>query len=59
MGLSYALMLIAFYVDNGKNLPVWKHHTRAAYWFVPSVVGVYFLVRVLLLYRRFGLEKAT
>ena len=24
MGLSYILMLIAFYVDNGKQLPVWK-----------------------------------
>src|SRR4029079_16169443 len=24
MGLSYVLMLIAFYVDNGKQLPLWK-----------------------------------
>jgi hypothetical protein len=24
MGLSYILMLIAFYVDNGKQLPLWK-----------------------------------
>jgi hypothetical protein len=24
MGLSYVLMLIAFYVDNGKQLPIWK-----------------------------------
>jgi hypothetical protein len=25
MGLSYILMLIAFYVDNGKQLPLWKN----------------------------------
>ena len=24
MGLSYTLMLVAFYVDNGKQLPIWK-----------------------------------
>jgi hypothetical protein len=24
MSLSYVVMLIAFYVDNGKQLPVWK-----------------------------------
>ena len=24
MGFSYILMLTAFYVDNGKNLPLWK-----------------------------------
>ena len=24
MGLSYILMLTAFYVDNGRNLPLWK-----------------------------------
>jgi len=24
MGLSYILMLTAFYVDNGKKLPVWR-----------------------------------
>ncbi len=24
MGMSYVFMLTAFYVDNGKNLPVWK-----------------------------------
>lgn len=24
MGLSYILLLVAFYVDNGRQLPVWK-----------------------------------
>ena len=24
MGLSYILLLTAFYVDNGKSLPLWK-----------------------------------
>jgi hypothetical protein len=39
MGLSYILMLTAFYVDNGKNLPVWRDLPYIAYWVVPGVVG--------------------
>ena len=40
MGASYIVMLTAFYVDNGKNLPVWKNLPAIALWFVPSVSGV-------------------
>ncbi len=40
MGLSYILMLTAFYVDNGKNLPLWKELPPIAYWTLPSAVGL-------------------
>jgi uncharacterized membrane protein len=40
MGASYILMLTAFYVDNGKNLPVWKELPEIAFWFLPSTIGV-------------------
>jgi hypothetical protein len=32
MGLSYMLMLIAFYMDNEKELPVWKHLPSVTHW---------------------------
>jgi len=48
LGLSYVLMLIAFYVDNGKQLPVWKDLPPVTYWLLPLVVGVPLLVRALL-----------
>ena len=31
MGTSYVLLLIAFYVDNGKQLPVWKDLPHVTY----------------------------
>ena len=32
MGLSYVLMLIASYVDNGKQLPLWRDLPHFLYW---------------------------
>lgn len=40
MGGSYILMLTAFYVDNGKNLPIWRYLPTLAYWLVPSAFGL-------------------
>lgn len=40
MGASYIVMLTAFYVDNGKNLPIWRDLTPLAYWLAPSMVGL-------------------
>ena len=40
MGSSYIAMLTAFYVDNGKNLPVWRDLPALAYWIVPPAVGL-------------------
>jgi hypothetical protein len=48
MGLSYVLMLIAFYVDNGKQLPLWKDLPHFAYWLLPLAIGVPLIVRALL-----------
>ncbi len=48
MGLSYILMLTAFYVDNGKSLPLWKELPSIAYWLLPSAVGLPLIGRALL-----------
>lgn len=39
MGLSYVLLLTAFYVDNGRNLPLWRSLPVAAYWLGPILIG--------------------
>lgn len=50
MGASYILMVTAFYVDNGKSLPVWRHLPQIAFWIGPSLIGLplmaYHLVRL-------------
>jgi hypothetical protein len=48
MGSSYVVLLIAFYVDNGKSLPLWKDLPPIAYWLIPAVVGIPLIVRALL-----------
>jgi hypothetical protein len=48
MGLSYILMLTAFYVDNGKSLPLWKELPAIAYWILPSAVELPLIVNALL-----------
>src|SRR4029450_3291604 len=48
MGLSYVLLLICFYVDNGKQLPLWKDLPHFTYWLLPLAVGVPLIVRALL-----------
>ncbi len=48
MGSSYILMLTAFYVDNGKNLPLWKELPAITYWILPSLIGIPLIVRALL-----------
>ena len=39
MGVSYIIMLTAFYVDNGAHLPVWRDLPPLAYWLTPSLIG--------------------
>lgn len=48
MGVSYILLLTAFYVDNGKNLPLWRLLPPLAYWLVPVAVGAPIMGWVLL-----------
>jgi hypothetical protein len=48
MGSSYVLLLIAFYVDNGRFLPLWQDLPPIAYWLVPAAIGIPLIVRALL-----------
>ena len=48
MGTSYIVLLTAFYVDNGKNLPLWRDLPSIAHWLVPAAVGIPLIVRTLL-----------
>jgi hypothetical protein len=48
MGFSYILMLTAFYVDNGQNLPVWRELPQIAFWLLPAGLGMPILIRALL-----------
>jgi uncharacterized membrane protein len=48
MGLSYLFLIIAFYVDNGKQLPLWKDIPHVMYWLLPLAVGMPLIVRALL-----------
>jgi hypothetical protein len=47
MGASYILLLTAFYVDNGRNLPLWKELPAIAYWTVPTLLGLPIILRTL------------
>lgn len=40
MSAFYILLLTAFYVDNGKHLPIWQRLPHLAYWLVSSAVGL-------------------
>jgi uncharacterized membrane protein len=40
MGASYILLVTAFYIDNGKSLPLWKDLPPITYWLLPSAVGI-------------------
>jgi hypothetical protein len=48
MGMSYVLLLTAFYVDNGKNLPLWRDLPPIAYYLIPAAVGTLLIARALL-----------
>ena len=60
MGSSYVLLLTAFYVDNGRQLPLWKDLPVWTYWTLPAVVGAPIVLWALLrhpLVRRSGATK--
>jgi len=48
MGLSYVLMLTAFYVDNGKNLPMWRELPQWAFWVLLVAVGAPIIIYIML-----------
>ena len=41
-------MLTAFYVDNGKTLPLWREFPVIAFWILPSAIGVPLILYALL-----------
>jgi hypothetical protein len=47
MGGSYIGLLTAFYVDNGKQLPLWDRLPTIAYWLLPALIGVPLIYRAL------------
>ena len=48
MGFSYIALLVAFYVDNGRNLPLWRMLPPVMYWLMPLSFGIPLIVRALL-----------
>ena len=44
MAVWYILLLTAFYVDNGPQLPLWRSLPSLAFWLLPSLVGLPFLI---------------
>jgi len=52
MGSSYVLLLTAFYVDNGKQLPLWRDLPAWTYWTLPAVIGAPIMLWALLWHPR-------
>jgi hypothetical protein len=48
MAASYILMIAAFYVDNGPNLPLWRELSPLAFWILPTLIGAPILINALL-----------
>jgi len=51
MGVSYIVLLTAFYVATGNQLPFWRDLSPVVYWVLPSLIGVPFIVYALSKYR--------
>ena len=47
MGGSYAVMLTAFYVDNGPHLPLWDRLPVLAFWLLPSAIAAPLIIRAI------------
>ena len=48
MRVSYILMITAFYVDNGPNLPLWRELPPLAFWILLTLIGAPILINALL-----------
>jgi hypothetical protein len=51
ISLSYIVLLIAFYLDNGKNLPLWRELPHVTYWLLPTAIGIALIASALIRYR--------
>ena len=47
MGLSYVVMVTAFYVDNGPKLPFWSQLPDFVFWVGPIAIGLPIIIRAL------------
>lgn len=47
MGGSYVVLLTAFYVDNGKQLPLWDRLPTIVYWLGPTLIGAPLMIRAI------------
>lgn len=50
MGLSYILLLTAFYVETGSQLPLWRLLPPLAFWLLPTTIGLPVIVLTLFLH---------
>jgi uncharacterized protein (DUF983 family) len=48
MGIGYAAMLTAFYVDNGPHLPLWDHLPVLAFWLLPATIATPLIARAVI-----------
>ena len=48
MGLSYIVLLTAFYVETGDQLPIWKELPPFLFWILPAAIGVPLIVHALI-----------
>jgi len=48
MGSSFVVVLTAFYVDNGRFLPLWNLLPPWTLWVIPSIVGAPLIARAIL-----------
>lgn len=48
---SYICLVTPFYVDNGKNLPLWKELPPIAFWLLPAAIGIPLTLRALFWHR--------
>jgi hypothetical protein len=56
MSLSYIVLLTAFYVDNGPNLPLGNRLPLIVFWIGPSLIGLPLLTRPLIRYTHFAAD---
>ncbi len=47
MSVSYIVLMTAFYVDNGPNLPLWNRLPSVFFWIGPTIIGLPLLIRAL------------
>ena len=54
MGGSYAVLLTAFYVDNGPHLPLWDRLPPLVFWLLPGAIAALLIVKAVRAAKRTG-----